>query len=156
MTFRSVAIVAALAAVCAFGAVGVALAIDGSDRSTLFAALNGTNELDPANKKGAGDLDGAGGFNLTFDAGLLCFGLTVANISTPVAAHIHLGKSSENGPVVVPLTPLPANGDPGSSSGCVTVTSPMEQAITANPGAYYVNVHTGDFPGGAVRGQLSK
>jgi hypothetical protein len=26
----------------------------------------------------------------------------------------------------------------------------------ANPAAYYVNVHTGDFPNGAARGQLQR
>ena len=28
--------------------------------------------------------------------------------------------------------------------------------INRNPSAFYVNVHNGDFPNGAVRGQLSK
>jgi hypothetical protein len=27
--------------------------------------------------------------------------------------------------------------------------------VLAHPGDYYVNVHTADFPGGAVRGQLA-
>jgi hypothetical protein len=26
----------------------------------------------------------------------------------------------------------------------------------ANPAAYYVNVHTADYPDGAIRGQLAK
>jgi hypothetical protein len=28
------------------------------------------------------------------------------------------------------------------------------QSIVADPASFYVNVHNGDFPGGAVRGQL--
>ena len=28
--------------------------------------------------------------------------------------------------------------------------------IRQNPEGYYFNVHNGDFPGGAVRGQLTK
>ena len=154
MRLRSLAVLAALAAVGLLGgAVGIALA-DGSDRSTMFAELNGQNEIDAITlKRGAGDLDGKGGFNLTFDAGQVCFGITVANLDTPVAAHIHAGKSNENGPVVVNLS-APSGGDPGTSDGCTITTSTLEQAIMAHPGSYYVNVHTGAFPGGAVRGQL--
>ena len=30
----------------------------------------------------------------------------------------------------------------------------IANAIKANPGAYYVNIHNGAFPNGAIRGQL--
>jgi CHRD domain len=55
----------------------------------------------------------------------------------------------------VPLTP-PTAGNPGASSGCVTVAATLAADILAHPKAYYVNVHTGDFPAGAVRGQLKR
>jgi hypothetical protein len=44
----------------------------------------------------------------------------------------------------------------GASSGCVAVGAPLAADIAAHPKAYYVNVHTGACPGGAVRGQLRK
>jgi hypothetical protein len=53
------------------------------------------------------------------------------------------------GPVVVGLT---APNAFGISFGCTT--SPVADQIAADPSAYYVNVHTVDFPAGAVRGQL--
>jgi hypothetical protein len=156
MRFRSLAVLAALAAVCALGAVGVAFGDGGSDRSTLFAALSGDNELDPTLlRKGAGDPDGSGGSALTFDGTELCYGITVKNIDTPVAAHIHRGKGNENGPVVVPLA-QPTSGDPGASSACAIVDGQLAAEIMGSPGAFYVNVHTATFPGGAVRGQLFK
>jgi CHRD domain len=123
----------------------------------LFADLNGRNELDATTlQRGAGDPDGFGSASVTVDGNQLCVGITVANIATPMAAHIHKGRKFENGPVVVPL-PHPSSGDPGASSGCVPVTDAALLAdIQAHPKAYYVNVHTEDFPGGAVRGQLKR
>jgi hypothetical protein len=40
------------------------------------------------------------------------------------------------------------------SSECVTVAAPLLADLQANPKSYYVNVHTGNFPGGEVRGQM--
>jgi hypothetical protein len=129
---------------------------DGKAGNALFADLNGRNELDPTTlQRGAGDPDGYGSASFTFDGDQLCFGITVANIDTPQMAHIHKGRKFENGPIVVPLMPVPGSGDPGASSGCVTVSDAALAAdIQAHPRAYYANVHTAAFPGGAVRGQL--
>lgn len=114
----------------------------------LFAVLLGENEIP------AGDPDGRGAANVIVDDGsTLCFGLTVAEIDTPVAAHIHRGDKHENGPVVVTLT-RPSGGDPGASSGCVAADPDLLAEILAKPKDFYVNVHSTAFPGGAVRGQL--
>jgi hypothetical protein len=155
MRFRFL-LVAAVAAACALGVIGLAFAKGGSDHSTWFAALNGRNELNATTlHKGAGDPDGSGGAVVTIDGTTLCFGITVKNIDQPVAAHIHSGKKHDNGSVVVPLT-QPSTGDPGASSGCVTVAAPLAAEIAAHPKRFYVNVHTVAYPGGAVRGQLRK
>jgi hypothetical protein len=121
----------------------------------LFASLNGNNEIGADGKKGAGDPDGRGSFNGIIEEGKLCFGISVANIDNPTAAHVHRGVKSENGPVVVTLTE-PAAGDPGTSSGCVAIGPELAKAIRKNPRKYYVNVHNEAFPDGAVRGQLFK
>jgi CHRD domain-containing protein len=68
------------------------------------------------------------------------------------AAHIHAGAAGIAGSVVVTLT---APDGSGTSSGCVKVARPLVDAILANPAGYYVNVHTTDFPDGAIRGQLA-
>jgi CHRD domain len=44
----------------------------------------------------------------------------------------------------------------GASAACITVDATLLGQIFANPGAYYVNIHTGDFPNGAARGQLQR
>jgi CHRD domain len=130
---------------------------DGHAKSrALFADLNGFNELDPMTlQRGAGDLDGFGSASVTFDGGQVCFGITVANIDTPNAAHIHRGRKFENGPIVVALV-HPTAGDPGASSGCTPVDSALAEEIQDHPRGFYVNVHTAAFPDGAVRGQLKR
>jgi hypothetical protein len=122
----------------------------------LFADLNGFNEISATTgQPGAGDPDGFGSASLTINGDKLCFGITVGNLDTPGAAHIHKGFKGVNGPIVVPLT-APADGAAGASSGCVTVDSALGADILAHPKAYYANVHTTTFPGGAVRGQLKR
>ena len=39
---------------------------------------------------------------------------------------------------------------------CIAVDQAKLEPIVAKPEAYYVNIHTADFPAGAVRGQLGK
>ena len=126
--------------------------------AVLFAQLSGRNEISmTTGERGAGDPDGFGSASFTFDGDQLCFGITVANLDMPVAAHIHKGAKNENGGIVIGLT-QPATGDPGASSGCVALDTPVLVAtaadIQAHPRAYYTNVHTTAFPNGAVRGQL--
>jgi hypothetical protein len=123
----------------------------------LFALLKGRNEIGTDGRKGAGDPDGRGGFTALIANNQVCFGLTVDNIAQPVAAHIHRGRPSQNGPIVVTFAPLPSSGDPGASGGCVPPdggnTAVLDE-ILKHPNRFYANVHTGDFPGGAIRGQL--
>jgi hypothetical protein len=130
---------------------------DGHDKAgtALFAQLSGRKEISmTTGERGAGDLDGFGSASFTFDGDQVCFGITVANLDDPVvAAHIHRGRKFENGPVVVPLT-HPATGNPGASSGCVTIDAALAAEIQADPRGFYANVHTMAFPNGAVRGQL--
>jgi hypothetical protein len=122
----------------------------------LFAKLNGRNEIGASGRRGAGDLDGRGGFTALIEGDQVCFGLTVDNIATPRAAHIHRGRRNQNGPIVITLSE-PSSGDPGAASGCVSPdggNTAVLGEIRAHPNRFYANVHTGDFPNGAVRGQL--
>jgi hypothetical protein len=103
--------------------------------------------------------DGSGSFSYTVTGDMLCYVLEVRNLTgTPVAAHIHIGPRQVAGPIVVPLATPP--GATSSISACIVATeggamTPAElAAIVADPGAYYVNVHTPTYPGGEVRGQL--
>ena len=101
------------------------------------------------------DANGTGTARITLDpaAGTACWDLTVMNIEPVTQSHIHEGAAGVSGPVVVPLD---VDGFTGTSTGCTpNVATATLQAIIDNPAGYYVNVHTADFPGGAIRGQLA-
>jgi CHRD domain len=43
------------------------------------------------------------------------------------------------------------------ANGCVEDVNPgLIDDIANHPGAYYVNIHTSRFPGGAIRGNLER
>jgi hypothetical protein len=149
MSRRVIAVLAA-ATVAAGGLLGSVIAAQGqSSKSSkvLFAVMTGKKEV-PAK----GDSNGRGSFTAIVAGGQLCFGLTVRDISDPAAAHIHKGASNKAGPVLITLEH--PSSSPGASSACVDVKAKDAAAILKNPSKYYVNVHTADFPGGAIRGQL--
>ena len=139
-------------------ATGVALSLtpsvgaQGGDRA-FFAAMTGAKEVDASGERGNGDRNGRGSFSATLDGRQLCYGIQVKNIDDPAAAHIHRGGRRVAGPVVQELV-HPTSGDPGSSTDCVRLSRTLASELAANPGRFYVNVHTVAFPNGAVRGQL--
>jgi CHRD domain len=115
----------------------------------LNTTLTGAAEV-----PGPGDPNGTGTATIRLNQGRgkVCFVLTASNITLPaIAAHIHVGSATVAGPVVVGLLPPDATG---MSGGCVDASKALIKAIRKNPSNYYVNVHTSDFPAGAIRGQL--
>jgi hypothetical protein len=102
----------------------------------------------------AGDPVGTGTATIRLRAGQgqLCYQLAAKNLPAAAAAHLHRGASGAAGPVVVPLTTPNAAG---ASSGCATTARTLVKSILADPASFYVNVHTSEFPGGAIRGQLT-
>ncbi len=113
------------------------------------ATLTGAEEV-----PNPGDTDGSGRAAIAFQADVdVCFTITAANITLPAAAaHIHRGAEGVAGPIVVTLQPPAANG---RVDGCTTGDRAVLSEIRANPADFYVNVHTSDFPQGAIRGQLA-
>ncbi|HKP99782.1 MAG TPA: CHRD domain-containing protein [Actinomycetes bacterium] len=115
---------------------------------TKFSAkLTGSNEV------GGGDPNGSGTAAVKVRGTEICFDLKWTGFEA-IMSHIHKGAAGVNGDVVVPFftseSPLAEN----SKSGCVTAKATVVKNIMANPGNYYVNVHSPEFPKGAARGQL--
>jgi hypothetical protein len=87
------------------------------------------------------------------DKNQVCWDLSSKGLTEVTAAHIHKGAAGANGPPVVPFSGVDASG---ASKGCATASADVAKDLVANPGGYYVNVHTKAAPGGAIRGQLKK
>jgi hypothetical protein len=91
------------------------------------------------------------------DESTICYGLTLKDLGdgdAPAAAHIHRGRIDENGPVVIELK-APKEGDPGWGGGCTQVDPAVLERLQRSPVKYYVNIHSGAFKDGALRGQLA-
>jgi hypothetical protein len=113
--------------------------------TTLEANLTGEKEV-----PGPGDPDGRGEAELKVFAAKVCYTLKVSRIAPATAAHIHLGRRGEAGPVVVTLN-TPTDG---FSKGCEEISRELSTNLREHPARYYVNVHNEKYPDGAVRGQL--
>ena len=102
---------------------------------------------------GAGG-DASGDFSAELDSanGRMCYMLEVDGLDEVTAAHLHQGGDDRNGPPVVTLELLGEDGD----DVCVDVDAELLKRIERNPAGFYVNVHTAEFPAGAVRGQLGE
>ncbi|HLO82421.1 MAG TPA: CHRD domain-containing protein [Chitinophagaceae bacterium] len=119
-----------------------------NDGTPLYAMLSGANQTPVM-----GDPDGSGMAMLRLNQGqgTISFEINHQNIDAPTAAHIHLGAAGSNGPVVVDFE---IHGN--MTSGEVEVDPELIKSIRQNPAGYYVNVHNASYPGGAIRGQLTK
>jgi hypothetical protein len=136
MHIARVALTAALAAVAA-----PALA------QSFNATLTGANE-----KPAPADPKATGSAKVTVKDTQVCYDLSVKDLNATMA-HIHKGGPDVAGPVAVPLSPPDASG---KSQGCVNADPAVAKDIAANPGDYYVNVHSAQYKAGAIRGQLTK
>jgi hypothetical protein len=133
---------------------------------TFVAHANGAQEV-PSNDSRA---QGQAILQLSADGTELSYKLIVANIRNVTMAHIHLGEPGTNGPVVAWLYPAgpPAQLIPGRSQGVLAegviteanLVGPLAGGTLADlvemleAGEAYVNIHTSQFPGGEVRGNI--
>ena len=137
-------------AVCALALPALSLA--GRNTVEVTAKLDGKNEVPgPGSQKGKGDIS----VFLKAKKEKVCFNLEVSKLDTITAGHIHKGTEDVAGPVKVTLIDSQIQGT-GAYEGCVTkVKSKLIKKIAAAPEKFYVNVHTLDYPDGAIRGQLT-
>jgi CHRD domain len=108
--------------------------------------------------------EGEGEAKFESDGTSVAFELKWQDLSSPAfAAHIHCGGPEETGPVGVTLFAgtMGAEGevqgsftapDPGNACGWQDLADVLGAMAT---GRAYVNVHSTQFPGGEIRGQVT-
>ena len=132
------------------------------------AHLTGDEEVPPADTKAQGQAI----FKLSKDGTEIHYKIIVANILNVRMAHIHVAPTGANGPVVVWLYPegpppqlLPGKSNGILATGVITAADVLkpdqlpgftfEDLLSAmRAGNTYVNVHTNQYPGGEIRGQI--
>lgn len=114
---------------------------------TFHASLTGAQEVPPADPDGSGSAE----ISIVDATDNVCFELHAHGIAPATMAHIHRGAAGVSGPPVVTLQAPDADGE---SKGCVAAPGALADEIKANPAAFYVNIHTAEYPNGAIRGQL--
>jgi hypothetical protein len=119
-----------------------------------------------AAEDGATNSNGSGSATVTYNmaANDFTYTLSWSNLTGDATmAHIHNGAPGVAGPVIVPffMMSMPATG---SMSGTLTqadvtpangINTIADVAAAIEAGNAYVNVHTAEYPGGEIRGQLA-
>ncbi|MFD9909532.1 CHRD domain-containing protein [Streptomyces sp. NPDC059063] len=127
-------------------------------RGALFtASLNGANEVPAPGGPAVGDKDGAALQFVRVKGGKVSVTVAWRGTGKPTALHIHQGAKGTNGGIKVDFTKLLARARHHRVTGTVKVSdAALLRRLKADPGGFYANLHTAEFPGGAVRGQLHK
>ena len=143
-------------------AAAVAIAAWGSEKLLPYPAteyraeLNGIMETPPNQSRATGTA------TLTLLGNELQYKIIVHGLSgAATAAHVHVGQAgSSGGPVVMLTVDKRADGtiaddsvDLAKGGSSIPVDS-LKSLL--DKGGTYVNVHTAQFPGGEIRGQLVK
>ena len=135
---------------------------------TFSASLAGDSEVPPINSAGKAQ------FTLTIGS-TITFTMTYSGVSSsPIFSHIHFAPRKVAGGVMIflcggggqPACPTTTSGTFSGTITAANVTGPTAQGVAAGDltsaleiirdGEGYVNLHTTNFPGGEIRGQLSR
>lgn len=136
----------AFAAAAAFAAAPAIAAVPAFH--TYTAVLRGGDEVGG----GRPDASGLARISIANDYSKVCYELSdLRHVGMIKGVDIQAGALASNGPAVLRLK---ENGDE-VYAGCASSAASTGKMMQANPQDFYVNVHTLDFPGGALRGQLS-
>jgi len=113
-----------------------------ASESVFLAGLDGSEEVPPTPVLNSGHAS----LFLNEEQTQVSYFIEYEPFDNETAAHFHMAPPGTNGPVIHPL-PL------GSPKVGVWDVTP-EDVVALFAGNVYVNIHTADYPGGAIRGNL--
>lgn len=141
------------------GSISCGSSVSAPQSVTYISTMSGANERPTAN---ASTATATGTYVLT--GNILTYTLTANGLSAAaIASHLHIGGAAVAGPVLVGYTT--ANTTSGTitsgsidlsqtvGTGSTTITGDSLRVLLNNGNAYS-NIHTSNFTGGEVRGQL--
>ena len=156
---RQFPVVLALGVIVAAGSVGCDKPAE--DASIFVADLAGANEV-PARGTAA-----IGTVGLYVDGNTVDYTIEVHGITSITGAHIHSGAAGANGSIRISLYPGPGTNSTtptGAVDGILISGSFQASQVTGvtyeellnqmRAGTAYANVHTTQYPGGEIRGQV--
>jgi Cu/Zn superoxide dismutase len=118
--------------------------IETARATRMVAEMTGAQEVPPNNSPNRGACVAF----LHEPDNVVSYMVDAASLASITGAHLHRAPAGQNGPVVVPL-----NGAGGVYCGVSSKLSAADVTLFKNNG-FYANVHTQQFPGGEIRGQL--
>ena len=140
-----------------------------SQTERFSASLSGANEVPPINSAGTA------GFEMSIQPGAINFSLNFSDLSSPLSvAHLHFAPSKVAGGVMIflcggggqPACPAATSGSITGTITAANVTGPTGQGITGGDldsalaavrdELSYANMHTTNFTGGEIRGQVRR
>lgn len=157
---RKILVLGAASVVAAVGTTACANEdITGPVRMRFVATLSGARENPPNTSPATGTAN----YEIVGDT--LTFTVTVQGLTANAAgAHLHVGDSTQNGPIIIGFQPQPVRSGVAATGRVILsqpIVAPNGTSITRdslmnllNTRRSYTNVHTSAFPGGEVRGQV--
>jgi hypothetical protein len=122
-----------------------------AQQSQTFAAkLKGNDEVPPVNTAATGTAH----FQLSSDGKQLNYDLSTTSLKDFMMAHIHQGKTGENGQPVVELSMGKGKITSSDLQGPLAGKHISDLVNMIKSGKAYVNVHTQQNQNGEIRGQI--
>jgi hypothetical protein len=157
-------IVSILAAILSIAAISLSFSlIQAQEGETFSASLSGNNEVPPTQST----TTGLARFQTDENGTRVSYWLNITGLNAITGAHIHNGSAGQNGDVVVtlsgpetaenaenPVISLKGNITNDKLQGPLASKELSELVSLMSDETVYVNVHTGEFQNGAVRGQI--